>query len=229
LADLLDVAGYYIDNVQLTYGTCALYGEGLLREKTAMLRQAHIDATPGGALLQVAIWQRRTGAFIQRAKHLGFTVMEVYDWTQKMSAKERSGVVRQCIDEGFRVITEVVLGAHAKDASDCEIAEAVRADLAAGAAHVIVPMYTKEGARVLQDPRSHDVRSSDILWEPPRGSEQQAHCEKLLMEIGVDANLIVRDPRDVLSVEALRVGLKDGPMAHAYARDPEWALPGTPG
>src|SRR6266849_4400510 len=85
-ADLLDLAGDYIDHWKLSFGTSALMGEPLLREKVAILRERAMLVYPGGTLTEYAIVQGACQEYFQRAKALGFNGVEISDGTIDLSA-----------------------------------------------------------------------------------------------------------------------------------------------
>lgn len=75
--DLLELAADYIDYIKFTFGTAALYPPALIRAKIALIRSYGVDVYPGGTFLEIAIAQHRLEAYLQRAKDLGFTFIEM--------------------------------------------------------------------------------------------------------------------------------------------------------
>lgn len=214
IEDLVEVGGEYVDNVQLTYGTCVFYDVKILREKNELLKEHGIERTPGGAFLQVAAIQKTVNEFLKEARRLEFSSVELYDWTTQMPQEERSEIIRKALDGGFKVITEVSPQDGQKGNSMYSIGQQIREDISSGASKVIIPQACL-GDVLRHTMASFDIREDHVLWEPPRDAEQQGWIEKLILELGPNVNLIVRNPAEILSVEALRTGLKDEPMKRA--------------
>ena len=104
--DLIDTAGHVIDDIKLTFGTSAFYGEDILKKKNEMLRQADIDIMPGGTFQEVSVWQGVYPEYLKRARELGFTAIEVSDGTIEMSAEVRKDCIKRALDAGFRAELE---------------------------------------------------------------------------------------------------------------------------
>ncbi len=211
--DMVSTAGDYIDNVQFTFGSSVLYPDGVLEEKIELFRSANIGLTPGGGLLQVAIWQGKQKEFLKRAKILGFSTVELFDSMLNLDAAARERVVKSALDEGFEVITEVLRSPTGND----EMHKTIALDLKAGAAMVIVPFVEGE----VEDMLAGNAGVQDLLWEPP-ATESERHLADVLVRCGGNANVILRDPSAIISLETLRVGLKGRTMAEAHRERPVW-------
>ena len=77
LRDLLAIASQYIDYVKLAFGTAGLYPPSLLKAKLTLIRSHGVGVYPGGTYLEVAYRQGRAQAFMDRARALGFTHIEM--------------------------------------------------------------------------------------------------------------------------------------------------------
>ncbi len=71
-ADMIEIAGPYIDHWKLGFGTSAAMPPDLLRRKLALLASHGLLTYPGGTLLEVAIVQHHCRVFMGRARDLGF-------------------------------------------------------------------------------------------------------------------------------------------------------------
>ena len=220
--DLIETASQYIDSIQFPFGTCALYEEDVLRAKIDKFAAAGIEAITGGAFLVVALWQHRLVEFLHRASELGFSAVELFDWTGQMQGEERTSAISVSLDQGFRVITDVVHSA-ASNGPDCPTTqESILKDLADGASKVLVPMHDCRGDQVEALLAQGGVDPDSIIWEPPRGGGQPAYIESLILRLGPNVNMALREPSDILTAEAMRLGLKDKTMVAAFKRKPNW-------
>ena len=227
LEDLIRLAGEYIDVVKLTFGTSAFYRKDLLKAKTDLLTSSGIDVMPGGTFCEVAIWQGRFEAYLERAHELGFSALEVSDGTIDMSLELRRTTIKRALEEGFRVYTEV----GKKDPKEAISMEQthllIREDLACGAFKVIIEareagkgvgIFDGDG-KIKQDDMENIISGVDdldqIMWEAPIKNQQQA----LILRCGTNVNLGNVPPDEILALEALRQGLRGDTLKQAYLAD----------
>jgi len=222
--DLVETAGHVIDDVKLTFGTSAFYGEDLLIRKNEILRAADIDVMPGGTFLEVAVWQGKYADYLKRAKELGFNAIEVSDGTIEISADVRKDTIKRALDAGFRVITEVGKKDPSEKIAFSLMHEEIASDLELGAFKVIVEaraagkgvgIFDKDG-KVKDDEVDAIVSgvadADSLIWEAPIKNQQQ----HLILRFGVNVNLGNIPPDDVLALEALRQGLRGDTLKQAY-------------
>ena len=81
LKDLVQTSGEYIDILKLTFGTSAFYEREFLMEKIQLVMAADIEVMPGGTFLEVTLWKGAYDKYLERAKQLGFSTIEVSDGT----------------------------------------------------------------------------------------------------------------------------------------------------
>ncbi|KEO84487.1 phosphosulfolactate synthase [Tumebacillus flagellatus] len=214
--DLIQLAGAYIDFVKLGFGTSKLYPLHVLQQKINLLQSAGIDVYPGGTFLEASILQGKWHEFLDRCQSLGFQTVEVSDGTISLPAELRLEIITTAKAQGFKVITEV-----GKKENDTHLPVAtqlqmIAADLDAGAFKVIIEgresgkgvgMFDSHG-QLLRDEFDELVRSvgnQDLLiWEAPIRSQQ----EELIKLFGPNVNFGNIAPRDIISLEALRCGLR---------------------
>lgn len=214
--DLMVLASDYIDFLKLTFGTSAFYSTQLLKEKVALVRSYGVDIYPGGTFLEIAMLQGTLDQFLDRAKELGFSTIEVSDGTIPMTDEERRLAILKSLDRGFRVISEVGKKDPADRVPQSRILEQVAQDLEAGVFKVIVEgresgkgvvIYDKDG-HVDKDELEGLVKgvadTSRLIWEAPLKNQQQA----LILRFGSNVNLGNVHPDEILALEALRVGLR---------------------
>ncbi|ACA59820.1 phosphosulfolactate synthase [Candidatus Desulforudis audaxviator] len=222
--DLLDIAGDHVDLLKLGFGTSALYGDGILQEKINLVRRYGIDIYPGGTFMEVAIAQGRLLPFLRTARQLGFTAVEVSDGTLFLDAEVRREAIILALENGFKVLTEV--GKKHGHPNCLDLARQAKLDIKAGASWVIV-----EGREFGRDVTVYDgngrVREellalflecvedqNLIIWEAPLKDQQ----EELIVRFGPDVNLGNIAPQELLSLEALRVGLRGDTLRRCYQR-----------
>lgn len=222
---LLELAGEYIDFVKLGFGTAALYPERVLREKVALLRAHGVEPYPGGTFLEVAVLQGRLEEYLAASRELGFRTVEVSDGTIELGPRAREQAIRAARALGFTVITEVGKKDGARELDPVAARAQLEADLAAGAAAVIlegresgkgVGVYDREG-RLKLDLVERIVSGLPdpgvILWEAPLKAQQQ----ELIALFGPNVNLGNVAPDEVIALEALRRGLRADTLRLALA------------
>jgi phosphosulfolactate synthase len=231
LEDLIQLAGEYIDVVKLTFGTSAFYQGDLLKAKNDLLTSAGIDVMPGGTFCEVAIWQGRFEAYLKRSHELGFSALEVSDGTIDMDLELRRATIKQALEEGFRIYTEVGKKDPKEALSMDQTHRLIREDLACGAFKVIIEareagkgvgIFDGDG-KIKQDDLEQIISGVDdldqIMWEAPIKNQQQA----LILRCGTNVNLGNIPPDEILALEALRQGLRGDTLKQAYLADREWS------
>lgn len=225
--DLMQVAAPVIDVIKLTFGTSAFFRYDVLKEKVRTIKAHGVDCMPGGTFQEVAIWQGTFDRYLDRARELGFTAIEISDGTIEMDAATRADAIAKAVKAGFRVLSEV----GKKDPKDAQpmavLAEVVTADLDHGAFMVImeareagkgVGIYDASGL-----PKEAEIDAflkgvkdpSRILWEAPLGPQQRY----LVLRFGPNVNLGNIPPEDILALEALRCGLRGDTLKRAWLAD----------
>lgn len=230
VGDLIKVCGEYIDVIKLTFGTSAFYEKELLKKKTEMLSRAHVDVMPGGTFLEVAVWQGVLEKYLDKARELGFSAVEVSDGTIEMDRKTRAAAIKRSVGMGFKVISEVGKKDPREVVPISLIHNLVREDLENGAFKVImeareagkgVGIYDSEG-NIKEEEIDHilaGVEDPDsLIWEAPLKSQQQF----LILRQGLNVNLGNIPPEEVLALEALRQGIRGDTLKKAYQERKEW-------
>lgn len=227
LKDLIQTSGEYIDILKLTFGTSAFYAKEFLREKNDLLRSEKIGVMPGGTFLEVSVWKGACEKYLQRAKELGFSMIEISDGTIEMDLSTRKDAIHRAMDMGFKVITEV----GKKDPKEAlPIAfqhQLIKEDLACGAFKVIIEareagrgvgIFDQSG-KIKQDEVDNIIAGVDdvdkLLWEAPIKNQQQ----ELIIRFGNNVNLGNVPPEEVLALEALRQGVRGDTLKRAYLAD----------
>jgi phosphosulfolactate synthase len=216
-ADMLNLTSDYIDHWKLSFGTSALLGDDNLRDKIAILKQRDMLVYPGGTLAEYAIVQGVCRKYMRHALSLGFNGIEISDGTIHLSSAARHDAIRYAADLGLAVIAEVGKKDTSRQPTAVEMAELALADFESGAKWVIIEARESGlGIGVFADDgtvHEDDVETiADILsdhldrlvWETPLKKQQ----EYFILRFGPDVCLGNIKPRDVLGLEAMRIGLR---------------------
>jgi phosphosulfolactate synthase len=211
------------DIVKVTFGTAALYDEKLLKEKIAVYNDAGISTMIGGTLTEVAILnaggykKSALQGYLEYAKAMGFSHLEFSDGSIYIPDKDRGEVIKTCKDAGFEVISEVGKKDPKKDAliTIQHRIQLMKQDLDSGAEMVIIEaresgkgigVMGKAGEVLFAelDEIVNAVGLENTMIEAPEKNQQQ----NIFMHYGPAANIGNVQPRDILSVGALRSGLR---------------------
>lgn len=209
---LVEVAGAAVDLVKLGWGTAVVTQN--LEAKLACYRAHDIPVVLGGTLTELAIAQGRVDQLVAWLRELGLCHVEISDGAIQLPHERKLALIEQLAGEGFTVLSEV----GSKDATFIMApyvwVEQIESELAAGAWKVIAEaresgtagIYRADGeVRMgLIDEIVHAVPVERLLFEAPQ-KEQQVW---FLRRFGSEVNLGNIAPRDVLSLETLRLGLR---------------------
>jgi phosphosulfolactate synthase len=227
--DLLQTAGDYIDMIKIGFGTSPLYNQKLLMQKIQMAKANDIMIFPGGTFLEVAIRQQQLEAFFDMASYLGYNGVEVSDGTIDVSRGLRSELIRRGIDSGLNVVTEYGKKVWGSSIEIGELVETVSTDMELGAHLVTIEgRESGKGVGIFDENggcKDHEIEGmlaalddpGCLLWEAPN-KEQQVHLIKL---IGPHIHLGNILPQDIISLEALRRGLRSDTFGLGSRKDEE--------
>lgn len=222
--DLLEVAANYIDFIKLGFGTSALYTNEFLVEKINLVKSYGVDIYPGGTFFEIAFLQGNFDAYLRKAAEYGFVTLEISDGTINITDEVRAKIVKRAVDFGFRVITEVGKKDPGDNLSSSQTACLANMDLDHGAYKVImegresgkgIGIYDNSGT--VKDGAVEDIlkgigNPDDIIWEAPLKDQQVT----FINEFGCNVNLGNIQPNEVISLEALRVGLRADTLKQAF-------------
>ena len=208
---LIEVAGSSVDFVKLGWGTALVTAN--LEPKLERYAAHGIPVMLGGTLMEVAIRQGRVDELVRWTHTLGLRYVEVSDGTVALERRTKHDLIARLAQE-FTVLSEV----GSKDAEFIMApyvwVEQIQSDLDAGAWKVIAEaresgtagIYRADGEvrSGLVDEIAHAIDVDRLIFEAPR-REQQVW---FLHHYGGECNLGNIAPRDVLSLETLRLGLR---------------------
>jgi phosphosulfolactate synthase len=227
LKDLIQTSGEYIDILKLTFGTSAFYEKEFLKEKINTLISAQIDVMPGGTFLEVALWKGDEEKYLERARELGFSTIEISDGTIELDPMARKEIIKRALETGFKVITEVGKKDPKEVLPIALVHKLIREDLENGAFKVIIEareagkgvgIFDLEG-KIKQEEVDHIIAGvedvNQLLWETPIKNQQQ----DLIIRFGPEVNLGNIPQNEVLALEALRQGVRGDTLKRAYLAD----------
>jgi phosphosulfolactate synthase len=218
-ADLLALAGDYVDLAKIKTGSARVYPETILKRKLAAYRRHRVQPFLGGQFHEYVFatqGERALGRFYSECRRLGFGALEISDNVVPLTAAERRRQIRAARAAGLTVYGEVgsketlsnprLLVAQAQDCFE------------AGAELVLV-----EAAELVRKGRPNR-RTLDLIlkeldpekimielpgpWIPEVRKCDVEALKKLLLEaLGPDVNLANVAPEDLVDLETTRIGL----------------------
>ncbi|SHN08635.1 phosphosulfolactate synthase [Chitinophaga sp. CF418] len=211
--DFLSVSAPHVDMVKLAFGTA--YVTPNLDEKIKVYQSFNIPVYFGGLLLEAFIIRNQFDDYIEVCKKYGINYFEVSDGSLSIPHAEKCGYVEKLAKLGT-VLSEI--GSKDKDREHItppyKWIELMRAELSAGSQYIIAEARENGTVGLYRD--SGEVREGlvqeiltqipgeKIIWEAPR-KDQQLYFLDL---IGCNANLGNIASYEVISLEAMRVGLR---------------------
>jgi len=219
--DMLQTSGPYIDVIKLGFGTSALYPNEVLAEKIRLCREHQVTIMPGGTFLEIAVLKGMADEYLETLCRLGFSGLEVSDGTIRMSSQLRGDLIARGRDYGLRVFTEYGKKLWGSKVETEDLLRTLRLDLKHGSE--IITIEGRESGRGVgiydaQGNCMHDLVEEILfsipdphvlLWEAPLKTQQA----ELITRLGPGVNLGNIAPEDVLSVEALRRGLRSDTLS----------------
>jgi phosphosulfolactate synthase len=217
--NFLSVASPHVDILKLGFGTSFVTPN--LREKIEVYQAANLPVYFGGTLFEAFLIRNQFEDYVKILKDYGITMVEVSDGSITIPHAEKCGYIEKLAKLGMVVLSEV----GSKDAEHIippyKWIELMSAELSAGATYVIaearesgnVGIYrgTGEVREGLVQEILTQIPAEKIIWEAPQKAQQLYFLEL----IGCNANLGNLAPHEVISLEAMRIGLR-GDTFHLF-------------
>jgi phosphosulfolactate synthase len=217
--NFLSVAAPHVDILKLGFGTSFVTPN--LREKIEVYQAANIPVYFGGTLFEAFLIRNQFEDYVKIMQDYGITMVEVSDGSITIPHAEKCGYIEKLAKSGLTVLSEV----GSKDAEHIippyKWIELMSAELNAGATYVIaearesgnVGIYrgTGEVREGLVQEILTQIPAEKIIWEAPQKAQQLYFLEL----IGCNANLGNLAPHEVISLEAMRIGLR-GDTFHLF-------------
>jgi phosphosulfolactate synthase len=208
---LLEVAGGSVDLVKLGWGTAMVTGN--LGAKLERYRHHGIPVVLGGTLTEVAIAQDRFEPLIDWLQQLGINHVEISDGTITLDHGRKLELIER-LARDFIVLSEVGSKDDARIMAPYRWVEQIQQELEAGAWKVIAEARESGTAGIFRrdgevrmgliDEIAHAIEPEHVLFEAPQKDQQVWFVRRF----GPNVNLGNIAPRDVLSLETIRLGLR---------------------
>lgn len=211
--NFLSVSAPYVDIVKLAFGTPVVSSQ--LKEKIEIYHSYNVPVYFGGILFEAYIVRNQFDDYLRMIKEFDIKYMEVSDGSVSITHAEKCGYIEKLTKYGV-VMGEI--GSKDKDREHItppyKWIELIEEELAAGASYIIAESRETGTVGIYRD--SGEVREGlvneiltkipheKIIWEAPK-KDQQLYFLELL---GCNANLGNIDPHEVISLEAMRIGLR---------------------
>lgn len=221
--DMLSVASPYIDIAKLAFGTALVTPD--LKKKIEIYQRHNIEVYFGGLLFEAYVVRGQYKDYLQLVKDHNISCVEVSDGSINISHEEKCNYISE-LAKNYKVLSEI----GSKDKDKVQVTppykwiELMRTELNAGAQYVIAEARESGTVGLYRD--SGEVREGlvyeiltkipgeQIIWETPQ-KDQQLFFLKLL---GCNANLGNIGTHEVISLEAMRVGLRSDSF-HFYLNE----------
>jgi len=209
--NFMSAANPHVDIVKLGFGTAFVTPN--LKEKIEIYQRYNIAVYFGGTLFEAFLVRNQFDEFINICKDFKINYIEVSDGSVTIPHAEKCGYIEKLTKIGT-VLSEV----GSKDAAHIippyKWIELMKAELEAGSTYVIaearesgnVGIYRGSGEvrEGLVQEILTQISEEKIIWEAPQKAQQLYFLEL----IGCNVNLGNIPPSEVISLEAMRIGLR---------------------
>lgn len=209
--DMIEAAGKHIDFVKLGFGTSMATDN--LEDKIALYKSHGLQPYLGGTFFEACVVRNKFDAYRKLLKKLKIETCEVSDGSIFLEADVKAKYISELAKE-FKVLSEVGSKDSGIFIAPQKWKKLMQMELEAGAYKVIaearesgtVGIYRPGGKPHVQLIRQilNVVDGDNIIWEAPNKA-QQVYFIKLL---GANVNLGNIAPDEIISLEALRLGLR---------------------
>lgn len=209
--DMIEVAGKHIDFVKLGFGTSMATGR--LEDKINLYKSHGLQPYLGGTFFEACVVRDKFNDYKKLLKKLNIETAEVSDGSIHLEPEVKAKYISE-LAKDFRVLSEVGSKDSGIFIAPQKWKKLMQMELEAGAYKVIaearesgtVGIYRPGGKPHVQLIKQilSVVNGDNILWEAPNKA-QQVYFIKLL---GANVNLGNIAPDEIISLEALRLGLR---------------------
>lgn len=215
--DFVSIASDYVDIVKLGWATS--YVTPNLKEKIALYKSADIPVYLGGTLFEAFVIRDQLDDYRKVLDKYGLEYAEVSDGSIEIPHDKKCNIISELAKQ-VTVLSEVGSKDAEKIIPPYQWIDLMRTELEAGAWKVIGE--ARESGNVGLFRSTGEVRSGlvqeiltkipneKIIWEAPQ-KPQQVWFIKLL---GSNVNLGNISPREVISLETIRLGLRGDTFQH---------------
>ena len=209
--NFIESSAPYTDLVKFAFGTALITRD--LKEKVKLYQSAGLKPYFGGTLFEMFFVRGEFDAYKRFVEECGLHYVEVSDGIIRMDHEEKLECI-SALAKDFQVLSEIGSKVKGVKLSNEVWVSQMKSELETGSWKVIaearesgtIGIYDSEGAanRELIDDIMKEISVNDVLWEAPIKSQQTMFIKML----GANVNLGNIAPYEVVSLEALRCGLR---------------------
>jgi phosphosulfolactate synthase len=209
--NFVDSSAPYTDLVKFGFGTALITRD--LKEKVKLYQDAGLKPYFGGTLFEMFFTRNQFDSYRKFISESGLKVVEVSDGSIKMEHDEKLKCI-EVLAADFQVLSEVGSKVQGVELSNETWVSMMKSELATGSWKVIgearesgtIGIYGSDGEanRELIDDIMKEISVDDVLWEAPNKAQQTMFIKFL----GANVNLGNIAPSEVVSLEALRCGMR---------------------
>ena len=209
--NLISAAESHVDFIKLGFGTALFTAK--LEQKLALYRASGIPVFLGGTIFEAYAVRQQFNDYLRLLDMHKITCAEVSDGSLRMTCERKCDYIKK-LSRHVQVFSEVGSKSDTSDLTATEWVMAIKSELEAGVSHVIAEARESGTAGVCEangDVRADliieilkNVSNDRLIWEAPT-KKQQAW---MVNTFGANVNLGNIQPDDVISLEALRCGLR---------------------
>lgn len=218
--DLVYSSSDYIDIIKLGFGTAIISKN--IKKKIQLYQKNNIKVHVGGTLFEAFIIRNMFDDYIKFVEELNLNTIEVSDGSIDLNHKIKCEYISD-LSKKFTVFSEVGYKKSNRILAPSKWIKLMKQELDAGSWKVIaearesgtVGVFRKDGeirSDLIEEILSK-IPNEKILWEAPK-KDQQVWFIKLM---GANVNLGNIDPRSVIPLECLRLGLR-GDTFHQFIK-----------
>ena len=218
--DLVSSSSDYIDIIKLGFGTAIISKN--IKKKIQLYQKNNIKVHVGGTLFEAFIIRNMFDDYIKFVEELNLNTIEVSDGSIDLNHKIKCKYITD-LSKKFTVFSEVGYKKSNRILAPSKWIKLMKQELDAGSWKVIaearesgtVGVFRKDGeirSDLIEEILSK-IPNEKILWEAPK-KDQQVWFIKLM---GANVNLGNIDPRSVIPLECLRLGLR-GDTFHQFIK-----------
>jgi phosphosulfolactate synthase len=222
IESMLEVAADYVDIVKFGWATSMIVQN--LDAKLEAYHASNIDVCCGGSLFELAVVKKQLPDYIAFLKDHAFEHVEVSDGVIEISRSEKLKYIER-LARHFTVFSEVGRKDRTNVVAPARWVKDIKEELGAGAWKVIcegresgtVGIYQGTGevkAGLIQEIEAQ-IDPNRVIFEAPQKHQQVW----LVKHFGPNVNLGNVPPRDVISVETIRQGLRADTLLMMHAPD----------
>jgi phosphosulfolactate synthase len=209
--NFISVGREYVDYVKLGFGTSIITPDA--DKKIKLYNKAGMTTYLGGTLFEAFIIRSMFKEYVDLLKSLGIKMVEISDGSYEFPHEDKLKYI-ETLSRDFTVVSEV--GSKKKDVvyTPDQWVEMMKSELNAGSVKVIaearetgtIGIYNDDGSLNLEliNSISEKVGFHNVLWEAPQKSQQAW----FIKNFGANVNLGNIAPTEIISLEALRLGLR---------------------